>query len=195
MLAKTYKIETERLIIRCYKPKDAILLKKAIDESLEHLLPWMPWAKYEPEAIESKIDRIRDFRGKFDLGHDYTFGIFNKDEKTLIGSTGLHKRLNDNAREIGYWLSSNYVKQGYAIEAVQSLIRVGFEIEKLDKIQIKCSHKNISSQSIPRKLGFVQEDNLDDDVMVWTLSKDNYSKKEDSEFYFKAFNIVDEELK
>ncbi len=33
MLAKTYKIETERLVIRCYKPKDAELLKISIDES------------------------------------------------------------------------------------------------------------------------------------------------------------------
>lgn len=37
MLAKTYKIETERLVIRCHQPSDAILLKTSIDESLEYL--------------------------------------------------------------------------------------------------------------------------------------------------------------
>jgi RimJ/RimL family protein N-acetyltransferase len=47
-----YKIITERLIIRCYEPSDAESLKSAIDESLEHLLPWMPWTKNEPETID-----------------------------------------------------------------------------------------------------------------------------------------------
>lgn len=40
-MAQTYRIETERLTIRCYPPKDARLLKTAIEESLDHLSPWM----------------------------------------------------------------------------------------------------------------------------------------------------------
>ena len=80
MLAKTYKVITDRLVIRCYQPEDAFLLKKSIDSSLDHLRPWMRWTEEEPESIESKIDRLRKCRGQFDLGIDYTFGIFNKDE-------------------------------------------------------------------------------------------------------------------
>jgi hypothetical protein len=37
-----YRIVTERLILRCYDPTDAPLLKPAIDGSLEHLRAWMP---------------------------------------------------------------------------------------------------------------------------------------------------------
>ncbi|MEZ5041133.1 MAG: GNAT family N-acetyltransferase [Saprospiraceae bacterium] len=130
MLAKTYKIETKRLIIRCYEPKDAELLKISIDESLEHLLPWMPWAKNEPESVKAKMERLRKYRGQFDLGLDYTFGIFDKDEKKLVGSTGLHTRGGNNAREIGYWINAKHLKQGYATEAVKALIKVAFEIEQ-----------------------------------------------------------------
>ena len=65
-LAKAYRIETERLVIRCYNPSDAPLLKLAIDESLDHLRPWMPWAMHEPESVEAKIDRLRAYRGQFD---------------------------------------------------------------------------------------------------------------------------------
>ena len=39
-----YRIETERLVIRCWNPADAPLLKEAIDSSLEELQAWMPWA-------------------------------------------------------------------------------------------------------------------------------------------------------
>ncbi|MES2731624.1 MAG: hypothetical protein V4714_07745 [Bacteroidota bacterium] len=48
-MAKVYRIETDRLVIRCYEPSDAEKLKNAITESLDHLRPWMPWAQNEPE--------------------------------------------------------------------------------------------------------------------------------------------------
>ncbi len=203
MLAKTYKIKTERLIIRCYEPKDAKLLKNSIDESLEHLRPWMSWAKNEPESVETKMDRLRKYRGQFDLGLDYTFGIFNKDEKKLIGSTGLHTRLGDNAREIGYWINVNYLNQGYATETVKALIKVAFEIEQLSRIEIKCAPNNIASQRIPKKLGFIHEATLKNrttdtegklsDVMIWTMFKEDYVKE--AFFPFEAFNSLDEQIK
>ena len=184
MLAKTYKIVTERLVIRCYKPSDAKLLKTSIDESLAHLLPWMPWAKFEPESVEAKSERLRKYRGQFDLGIDYIFGIFSKDEKMLIGSMGLHTRLGDKAREIGYWIHVNYVKKGIATETVKALLKVGFEIEELERIEIRCDPNNIPSQRIPKKLGFIHEATLKNrtidtegnprDVMIWTMFREDY---------------------
>ena len=100
-LSNTYKIETERLIIRCYKPEDAVKLHEAIARSLDHLSPWMPWINQEAGGVDGKLNRIRTFRGEFDLGKDYVFGIFNKTESELIGSTGLHTRVGEGAREIG----------------------------------------------------------------------------------------------
>ncbi len=204
MIAKTYKIETERLIIRCYKPTDAPLLKEAIDQSLEHLLPWMPWAKNEPETVQTKIERLRKYRGQFDLGVDYTFGIFNKEETELIGSTGLHTRLEGNAREIGYWISSRYAKQGYATETVKALVKVGFEIEELDRIEIRCAPENVASQGVPKKLGFLHEGTLKNrttnvegqarDVMIWTKFKSDYHREDQSGFSCKAFDIINEQI-
>lgn len=204
MLAKTYKIETDRLIIRCYEPKDAKLLKNSIDESLEHLLPWMPWAKNEPESVQTKLERLRKYRGQFDLGIDYTFGIFSKDEKKLIGSTGLHPRLSNNAREIGYWINVKYLKQGYATETVKALIKVGFEIEQLDRIEIRCDPNNIPSQGIPKKLGFIHEGTLKNrltdtkgelrDVMIWTMFKEDYAINDFANFKIKAFNVINDQI-
>lgn len=204
MLAKTYKIETERLTIRCYHPTDAILLKQSIDESIEHLLPWMPWAKNEPESLQTKIDRLRRYRGRFDLGEDYVFGIFNKDESHLIGSTGLHTRLGENAREIGYWINAQQIKKGYALETVKALTKVGFEIEELERIEIHCAPNNIGSQSIPKKMGYIHEATLKDrsidsagekrDTMIWTMFKENYVKSTLKSFKLKAYDILDQPI-
>ena len=93
-----YRIETERLVIRCWEPKDAPLLKSAIDLSIDHLLPWMPWAKGEPQTLEEKVELLRMFRGKFDLGQDFILGIFNRDETEVLGGTGFHPRRGVNER-------------------------------------------------------------------------------------------------
>ncbi|MEL6658611.1 MAG: GNAT family protein [Bacteroidota bacterium] len=204
MLARAYRIETERLVIRCYQPQDAELLKRSIDESLEHLLPWMTWAKNEPESIQVKRERIRRFRGEFDLGLDYTFGIFSRDEQQLIGSTGLHTRIGKNAREIGYWINANYVQQGYATETVSALIKVSFEIEELERIEIRIIPENRASQRIPKKLGFLYEGTLKNrmadtegqarDMMIWTMFRSDYLRGDHADFPCQAFNIADEQI-
>jgi len=84
-----YRIHTPRLVIRCYEPADAPLLQSAIAESLEHLLPWMPWAHDEPEPLQAKVERLRRFRGMFDLGQDFVYAILDRDEARLLGGTGL----------------------------------------------------------------------------------------------------------
>ncbi len=198
-LAKAYRIETERLVIRCYHPKDAILLKTAIDESLEHLRPWMDWAHGEPRSLQSKTDRLRKYRGQFDLGQDYVFGIFNKDEDVLIGSTGLHTRVGEEAREIGYWINVNYAGKGYATEATKALTKVGFEIEGLDRIEIHCASNNVRSQNVPKKLGYIHEATLRErtvdhlgnkgDTMIWSMFRSDYLAQPYSKGELEAYDV------
>ncbi len=152
-LAKTYRIETDRLIIRCYEPADASKLLDAITISIDHIRPWMPWAKDEPTDLETKINLLRKFRGQFDLGEDYVFGVFDKSEKEIIGSTGLHTRLGNDVREIGYWINVKHINNGFATEVVSALTKVGFEIEKLSRIEIDMIPENVRSQNIPKKTG------------------------------------------
>ena len=53
MIGPAYRIVTPQLVIRCYNPVDASLLERSVSESLEHLLPWMPWAVAEPEPLSA----------------------------------------------------------------------------------------------------------------------------------------------
>ena len=96
-----YRIETERLVVRCWEPRDAPLLKDAVDSSLEHLRPWMPWAHDDPQPLEAKVELLRVFRGRFDLGQDFVYGVFSADESEAIGGSGLHTRRGEGVFEIG----------------------------------------------------------------------------------------------
>jgi len=178
-----YRIETERLVVRCYQPSDARLLAESVSESIEHLKPWMPWAHDEPEPFVEKEKRLVRFRGMFDLSENYVYGIFNKEESKLIGGTGLHPRLGNNELEIGYWIHKDYVRRGLVTESTAALIKVAFEIIHIHRIEIHCDPVNIASASVPRKLGFTHEGTLRAktpfldhwrDTMIWGLLDSEY---------------------
>jgi RimJ/RimL family protein N-acetyltransferase len=155
-----YRIETERLVVRCWEPRDAPLLKEAVDSSLDHLRPWMPWAHEEPQPLEAKVELLRGFRGRFDLGQDFVYGIFPTDESEAVGGTGLHTRRGEGIFEIGYWIRANRLGEGLCTEATAALTRVGFELCEIERIEIRVDPANEASLAIPRKLGFVEEGTL-----------------------------------
>jgi RimJ/RimL family protein N-acetyltransferase len=153
-----YRIEIEDgPVIRCWDPRDAPLLKEAIDSSLEHLRAWMPWVHDEPQSLEEKAALLRQFRGGFDLGQDFVFGIFSADESEVLGGTGLHTRVGDGAFEIGYWVRASRVGRGIATAAAAALTKVGIELGGADRIEIHVDPENEASCRIPRKLGYVEE--------------------------------------
>ena len=155
-----YRIETERLVIRCYEPRDAPLIKESIDSSLEHLRPWMPWAEDEPQTLEEKIELARQFRANFDAGENFTYGIFDPDETELLGGTGLHGRIGLGGLEIGYWIRESATRRGLVTESTAAVTRVGFEMCGADRIEIRIDPANEASFGVPRKLGFVEEATL-----------------------------------
>lgn len=199
-----YRLHTKRLVIRCFQPADAPLLKAAIDASLEHLRPWMPWTKYEPEDLQAKIERLRQFRANFDLGRDFVYGIFSQDEQTVLGSTGLHPRVGEAALEIGYWIHVDHLNQGIATEAAGALTRVAFEIHSVKRVEIHCAPNNARSAAVPKKLGFVHEATLRQrdvaatgerrDTMIWTLLIDEYPSSLATGVEIEAFDVVGRRL-
>ena len=194
-----YRIETNRLVVRCWDPKDAALIQEAAAASKEHLLPFMPWAANEPQTVEQKVEIMRRFRGLFDRGEDYVYGIFNKDESRAIGGTGLHTRLKDNALEIGYWLHKDFINQGLITESSAALTKVAFEIYHVDRMEIHCSVENLASAAVPRKLGYVHEatrrrlgwaHGSSSDSMIWTLFADEYPNTPSALAVIRAFDIA-----
>jgi len=192
-----YRIETDRLVVRCYNPSDAQLLADSVAENIEHLKPWMPWAHYEPTPMEERVNRLKRFRGMFDLGQDYIYGIFNPEDTKLIGGTGLHTRLGDSELEIGYWIHKDYINRGLITESTAALIKVAFEIVHVHRVEIHCDPANLASAAIPKKLGFVHEGTLRAktpflerwrDTMIWGLLEDDYSSSPAAAINIKAFD-------
>jgi len=199
-----YRILSARLCIRCWDPKDAGLLKAAIDANIDYLRPWAPWVTKEPEPLENRIAWIRKYRAKFDLGEDFVYGIFNPDETEVIGGTGLHTRQGAEAREIGYWIQEKHNGKGYATEVSAALTKVAFEVDKVKRMHIHIVAGNTRSVRIPEKLGFVYEGTLRkrlpdpsgelQDMMVWTMLSEEYPNSIPAKADVKAFDVIGRQI-
>ena len=158
--AAPYRIETERLVIRCYEPDDAPLMKDMIDSSLDHLREFMPWTDDEPQSVEEKVELCRRFRAAFDANENFTYGVFDREERRQLAGTGLHPRIGPGGLEIGYFVRASDVRQGIASEVAAVLTRVGFEVAEADRIEIRIEPANEASLGVPAKLGYEHEATL-----------------------------------
>jgi len=201
-----YRIESERLVIRCWEPDDAPAVKDAIDSSLDHLRPWMPWARDEPQSLDEKVDLLRYFRGEFDLEKNFVYGVFDRDESRVVGGSGLHPRGGDGSLEIGYWIRADSVGQGLATELTAVLTRVGFELVGLERVDIQVDPANEVSQKVPRKLGFTLEGRLRRrlppksegeprrDALLFTMVRDELAGSACLAYDYAAFDALSREL-
>jgi RimJ/RimL family protein N-acetyltransferase len=180
-----YRIETERLVIRCYDPRDAALLKDAIDSSLDHLRPFIAWIDDEPKPLDDKVALIKRFRASFDSAEEFLYVTFDREECELLGGTGLHARVGPGGLEIGYWVRASRAREGIATESAAALTRVAFEVCEADRVEIRIDPENTASFGVPRKLGFAQEATLRRrlpgrpgealrDVTISTLFREDY---------------------
>ena len=183
-----YRIETQRLLLRCWSPADAPALKEAIDSSLSHLRPWLPWAQAHPLPLNLLIAELRQMRRLFDADEDYCLGAWEREGGQLVGGCGLHRRAGPGVLCLGYWLRADRVGHGFATEVAAALTRVGFETGASDRLEIRCQPDNRRSAGVAEKLGYRHEATLrrglrgrsastaPRDAMIWSLLVEDYPR-------------------
>jgi RimJ/RimL family protein N-acetyltransferase len=199
-----YRIETERLLVRCLEPTDAAAMNAAVEASLDHLRPWMPWAMGDVPTFDERVGWLRSMRGAFDLDQDYPYGVFDPTGREVLGASGLHTRAGEGAREIGYWVHVDHVGRGYATELAAALTKVAFEVSGVDRVEIRCDPRNVRSAAVPRKLGYALEATLrrrttdthgaPRDTMLFGLFADTYPGTPASRAQLRAFDAAGRRL-
>lgn len=79
----------------------------------------------------------------------------------ICGLIGFHyiDQFNRKAT-MGYWLAEKSTGQGIMTCSAGALLKIGFNVLRLNKIEIRCAEKNHKSQSIAKRLGFTYEATL-----------------------------------
>lgn len=151
------------LVLRAYTKDDLRQVVDVVNDNLDHLRPFMPWAG-EPVTDEGQGDFLRASVAQRAAGNDFTFGYFRGGQ--LIGSVGLHGRRGPEALEIGYWLVAREQGQGLVTRGAKALCEVAAAIPGVRRIYICCDEANQRSAAVPRRLGFSFEGIEDREILA-----------------------------
>lgn len=154
-----------RVVVRPYRLEDADELFAAVEESRQHLWPWLPWVT-QHQTVEDTRDFILRTQAKWLLREDdLTVGFFEASSGRYLGGSGLHIRGWDvPAFEIGYWIRASAEGHGYVVETVKLLTDFAFTSLDAQRVMIRCDARNARSAAVAERLGFVREALLRNDM-------------------------------
>jgi ribosomal-protein-alanine N-acetyltransferase len=147
-------VETERLLLRRITNDD-------VDEVFE-LRSNPETMKYIPRPLvkntEDALDHIAMIEDKIVTNVGINWGITLKHSPKLLGIIGYYRMQPENHRaEIGYILLPEYHGKGIIPEALNRLIRYGFDDLKLHSIEAVIDPENFASEKVLQKCGFTKE--------------------------------------
>ncbi len=132
---------------------DVADLVTAVNTSLEHLRPWMPWAQ-EPATAETMGAFVFTSQRHWEHGDDFGYTMRDGDG-AVVGGCGLHTRVGQGGLAIGYWVHVDHVGKGVATAAARALTHAALALPGLDRVQIHTDRANARSAAIPPRLGYV----------------------------------------
>jgi ribosomal-protein-alanine N-acetyltransferase len=174
------KLNTQRLLLRQITQED--------DQSLLEVLSDEDTCKYlthnavnDIESIKRMIAGMQSF---FDEKQRIRWGIAQKTDNTIVGHCGFFDidKFNCSA-EISYCLKSGSWGQGIMTEALDAMLKFGFEDYGFNRIVAKVMKGNAGSIKVLQKLGFVEEGILREslykngqyhDLIVFSVLKSEY---------------------
>ena len=178
------RVQVGELVVRRLTAFDAPDLARALQASLDHLRPWMPWATSETATSEAQRARLEGPSGDWAPdGSEYAYGMFLAGDGRLVGGIGLHRRADPEALEIGYWVHAAHTGRGFATTAAGALTDAGFALRGVERIEIHCDAANRASAAVPAKLGYrlVRVENVEPEVpvatghlQIWALAREEW---------------------
>ena len=167
-------VEAGDVVLEVHGPDDAAAVADAINDSLDHLRPWMEWAQ-RPTNVQEQAMRLAMNVERAQAGGDVVYSIVDGGGR-VVGGCGLHHRGEPESIEIGYWLRAGETGKGYVTAAAAGLTRVAFDEFRREIVRITCSKDNERSAAVPARLGFTMVGLRDDATMVWELRIDDFAE-------------------
>jgi ribosomal-protein-alanine N-acetyltransferase len=150
-------LETERLVLREMTISDAeVFFNLRSNEEVMQFLD-RPLAVTIEDAINLIEKRKEIELAQTGLG----WAICLQSNGEVIGDMGFYRvDVNNQKTEIGYILNPGYWRKGYASEAMDAVLKFGFEILNFNKIEADINPENKSSINLVTKMGFKMEAHL-----------------------------------
>ena len=142
------EIRTERLLIKTPEIDDKFELTQLIND--KDVIKWLSEIPF-PYTLSHAEEFIERSRERVLKQESYNFMIFQ--DKKMIGGIGLSE-FNNKSCQVGYWLGKKYWGNGFATEALKSILDFGFDQLNLEEIFAAYKIGNDGSKMVLSKCGF-----------------------------------------
>jgi RimJ/RimL family protein N-acetyltransferase len=156
VLRPDYPIQTDRLTVRPFQPDDLDALSEI--QSRPEITRFLYWEPRDREQVRPVLDdRIR--RSTLDgEGQTITVAVVWRETGALVGDVNLYWISEAHrAGEIGFVFHPGYQGRGFATEAAEVMLRLGFEGLGLHRIIGRLDGRNQASARVLEKLGMRRE--------------------------------------
>jgi ribosomal-protein-alanine N-acetyltransferase len=154
--AAIQNLETKRLLLRQFIASDAedVLSFKAQDRSRTHRIENVTNANDALAFVKSRMSYLADRKGM-------AWAITPQSGAGCMGSIELTRVSGDDkahVREIGFYLGIPFRGNGYATEAIQSVVSSAFRVhDDLQRIHAEVEPRNSASINALKNSGFLHE--------------------------------------
>ena len=107
------------------------------------------------QAAHFAFVTARSYQTRLQEGQAVHFVVERSLDAALLGEVALVLDLEGSQAELGYEIGPQHRGQGYATEAAVEVVRYGFEVLRLDRIQATTSAANLASIRVLEKVGTV----------------------------------------
>lgn len=149
------RIETNRIVIRDFERKDAENLYRIVREN--DILRFMPdWSEIgdSPKSYWRYIDWHQTQKDSTDVYENKRYVIALHDTDEMIGMVGIGIENTLNEVEIAYFMSEEYQRKGYTVEAVNELANWCFNVSDLKYLILTIDCANLPSCNLAKKCNF-----------------------------------------
>ena len=149
-------LHTLRLCLRPYEPTDAAEFFGLLDGERSRFQASFPDRLQAVRAPADAHAALLDFAADWHTGRFYVFGIWHRATAHYVGDICLMPQHRGQA-EIGYYLAAAAEGHGYAREALEEVVRFGFETVGSQRLLVRCYADNARGQAVARAIGFRPE--------------------------------------
>jgi RimJ/RimL family protein N-acetyltransferase len=151
MIPERIELAAVGVALRRYWPDDLDPLCAAVEESRDHLRPFLPWAD---EVRADLAAFVAEAVEQWEHGTDRNFVIADVGTGEQLGGCGLHARVGDGGLEIGYWLRAGATGRGIVTAAARALTDAALGVDGVTRVEIHCDEANVRSAAVARRLGY-----------------------------------------
>lgn len=126
--------------------------------------------KYTGDEAFKDVEEAREFIRKYDHYEKWGFGrwsVYHIDTGAYLGFCGLKYSPEKQEVDLGFRFMQKYWNRGFATEAAQAALKVGFEKYGIKKMVGRAMMDNLASHRVLQKLGMEKMFEFEEDGEDW----------------------------